>query len=106
MKSLIIALGLAMAFPTLSFAQTEASVCYHAGLTYSPGSMIRTGKVLQICALTENSIGVWSRATSGDDALESANCVSGGREFSQGAILSAGAVDLRCSSGIWYPGNS
>ncbi len=89
-----------IAFP--ASAQSEASMCHHAGLTYSPGSLITMGQSLQKCALTEDGLAVWSPEVSENDAASSANCVSGGREFGQGSVLSASSVDLVCRNGIWF----
>ena len=88
--------------PVLAWAQDSQPLCHHAGLSYSPGSMIRMGQSLQRCAITEDGISVWTAVLSEEDRIDSANCVSGGREFGHGSIIPAGGVDLTCSRGFWF----
>jgi len=79
MKALFFGLLIAVGTVGSAHAQSNDALCYHAGLTYSPGSMIRMGPSLQLCAVTDGGLSVWS--TVADDANVSANCVSGGREL-------------------------
>jgi len=65
--------------------------------------MLSLGKSFLKCTAAESGVSMWVPATEEDIAVNSANCVSGGREFGQGAIISAGTADLKCSRGIWYP---
>jgi|GEM_PF-2076036 len=102
MKSVLVALGVSGFLSGAAFAQTEGHLCYHAGLSYSPGSMIVLGKSLQKCVMADAGISAWSPVVAEDDALESANCISGGREFSHGSIQNIGTADLKCSKGLWY----
>lgn len=95
---------IAFGLPSAALAQdANAALCHHAGLTYSPGSFIRTGQAMQRCALSEGLL-VWEVVDEEADVSASANCVSGGREFGHGTILTVGAKELKCSKGIWYPG--
>jgi len=102
MKALVIGLLIAASSTTMAAAQSTDALCHHAGLTYSPGSMITMGQSLQQCAITDAGLSVWSPIVVEDDAITSANCVSGGREFGQGSVLNAGTADLLCSRGVWF----
>lgn len=102
MKTIIISAALTLGLAGAATAQSTEGLCHHAGLTYSPGSMITMGQSLQRCAVTEGGMSVWTVAPEGETDLVSANCVSGGREFGHGAILPAGASDLKCSNGAWF----
>jgi len=84
-----------------AMAQNAQPLCHHAGLTYSPGSMMRMGRVLAQCAVDENSVGTWV-ALADDTANTSANCMSAGREFGQGSEQLSNGVVLKCSAGVWY----
>ena len=103
LTSMCISIGLAgAAFAQTPEGQTQGGLCHHAGLTYSPGSMITMGQSLQQCAVVEGVTSVWTPVSSEDPAQASANCVSGGREFGQGSVLNAGVADLVCRNGIWF----
>lgn len=102
MKVFITSTCLALGFAGSAMAQDAVSLCHHAGLTYSPGSMITMGQSLQRCAVTESGTSIWTVAPDGEKEDISANCVSGGREFGHGSILNAGAANLLCRGGIWY----
>ncbi len=102
MKTLLSGLILSASMAGAVHAQSAEALCHHAGLTYSPGSMITMGQSLQRCGVTEAGAAVWSFVDGDGDAGASANCVSGGREFGQGSLLPAGATELICSKGIWY----
>lgn len=102
MKSFIVALGSAVCIAGASHAQSNALLCHHAGLTYSPGSMVAMGKSLQKCLVTDDGSGIWSPVLEASEEVESANCISAGREFGQGALISIGTFNLKCSKGIWY----
>lgn len=104
MKTIIFALAASFSLSTVAYAQSENALCHHAGLTYSPGSVIRMGKSLQKCTATEQGTSIWAAETDEEANASSANCVSGGREFGQGSILNAGSFNLKCSRGIWYEG--
>lgn len=80
-------------------AQAQGALCHHASQTYSPGSMMRMGNVLMLCAVTEELVGTWVNIA--DDA-GSANCSSSGREFGEGSITNVGGIDLVCRSGAWF----
>ena len=103
MKAVIFGLLASIAGSCAAFAQDDGSLCHHAGLTYSPSSLIAMGKSIQRCAVTESGVSVWTPVVSEDKEAISANCVSGGREFGQGSTLSAGSLELQCSRGVWYP---
>ena len=103
MKALVIGLLIAASSTTMAAAQSTDALCHHAGLTYSPGSMVRMGPSLQQCAVTDGGLSVWSPVTNEEDALTSANCISGGREFGHGSFLIGGTIEMKCSKGIWYP---
>lgn len=101
----VIVAGLIFAFGNfgISFAQETDQLCHHAGLTYSPGSIVSMGQTLQRCALTDSGLNVWSPIASEDGGeVFSANCISGGREFGHGSILPAGQWDLTCHRGTWF----
>jgi len=86
MKSVLVALGVSGFLSGAAFAQTEGHLCYHAGLSYSPGSMIVLGKSLQKCVMADAGISAWSPVV----------------EFSHGSIQNIGTADLKCSKGLWY----
>ena len=83
---------------TMAQAQ-EAALCHHAGLTYSPGSMVRMGQILVSCKNDGGAQSSWQLV--GEEG-GSANCISGGREFGQGTVLAAGSGELICRNGIWF----
>jgi len=103
MKAMIFGLLASFVGSTAVFAQDDGSLCHHAGLTYSPSSLIAMGSSIQRCAVTQSGVSVWTPVVSEDKEAISANCVSGGREFGQGSLISAGSLQLQCSRGIWYP---
>ena len=103
MRSVVFALGVLLTTTGAAYAQSEAALCHHAGLTYSPGALITMGKSLQKCSLGEGGVSQWAPSTNEDRALESSNCVSDDKQYGQGAIVNTDVVDLRCSNGTWYP---
>jgi len=101
-RSIFASAAVALALPMGAMAQdANAALCHHAGLTYSSGSMTRMGQALLRCELNEG-IGIWATVIASNDSEDSANCISGGREFSQGTVLVAGSSELVCRNGIWF----
>jgi len=100
MKPIYASLVITVVLAGAASAQTTGGLCHHAGLTYSPGSMVSMGQSLQKCVV-EGGISVWTPVSRDDAEPATANCVSGGREFGQGSVLTVGAVELTCRSGAW-----
>jgi len=73
MDKILLTLSFSALLSGSALAQTENSLCHHAGLTYSPGSMLSLGKSFLKCTAAESGVSMWVPATEEDIAVNSAN---------------------------------
>jgi len=101
MRALILGFIAVLVMPEMASAQSSPQNCHHASKIYSPGAMMSMGRSLQRCVVTSEGFGIWTPMSRDESDSASANCVSGGREFSHGSIQNVSGIALICSNGSW-----